>query len=77
MKFFDADRGWGAIVSPELPHDVWAPFSTIEAEGYRSLTEGDEVEFRYEDCWGSQDSWQYRTTWVRAAARRVRVPDEG
>jgi CspA family cold shock protein len=65
VKFFKAEKGWGAIVSPELPHDVWAPFSTIEAEGYRSLAEDDEVEFRYEDCWGSQDSWHYRTTWVR------------
>lgn len=33
--------------------------------GFASLDPDDQVEFRYEDCWGVQDSWHYRTTWVR------------
>jgi cold shock protein len=65
VKFFRADKGWGGIVSPDLPHDVWVHFSSIEAEGSHNFDEGDEVEFRYEDCWGHQDSWHYRTTWAR------------
>jgi len=66
VKFFRPDKGWGAIVSAELAHDVWVHFATIDgSDGFRSLDDGDEVEFRYEDCWGSQDSWHYRTTWVR------------
>ena len=65
VKFFRSDKGWGAIVTPSLPHDVWVHFSSIEGEGFRSLDEGDPVEFTYEDCWGRQDSWHYRTTWCR------------
>lgn len=65
VKFFLEEKGWGAIVSPELPHDVWVHFGHIDREGFRALSEGDEVEFRYEECWGNQDSWHYRTTWAR------------
>lgn len=65
VKFFGTTKGWGAIISPDLPHDIWVHFSVIEGEGYRALAEGDEVEFTYEDCWGHQDSWHYRATWAR------------
>ena len=65
VKFFNADKGWGGVISPSLPHDVRVRFSTIDAPGCRTLEKGDEVEFTYEDCWGSQDSWHYRTTWIR------------
>ena len=65
VKFFLPNRGWGAIVSPELPHDVFVHFSQIHQEGVRTLTEGQEVEFRYEDCWGKQGTWHYRATWAR------------
>ena len=68
VKFFRSEKGWGAIVSPSLPHDVWVHFSSIDAEGYRGLEEGDNVEFTYEDCWGHQDSWHYRATWCRRLA---------
>jgi cold shock protein len=65
VKFFTATKGWGAIMSPDLPHDVWVHFSVIDGAGYRAFSEGDDVEFRYEDCWGHQDSWHYRATWAR------------
>jgi CspA family cold shock protein len=65
VKFFLAEKGWGGIESPDLPHDVWVHFSAIAGAGYRSLEEGDKVEFRYEDCEGIQDSWHFRATWVR------------
>ncbi len=65
VKFFRSEKAWGAIVSPSLPHDVWVHFKSIEADGFSSLDEGDPVEFTYEDCWGVQDSWHYRTTWCR------------
>ncbi len=63
VKFFLPEKGWGGIEAPELSHDVWVHFSVIDAAGYRSLDEGDAVEFRYESC--VQDSWLYRATWVR------------
>jgi len=65
VKFFRSDTGWGAVTSRDLSHDVWVHFSSIEAAGYRDLNEGDKVEFRAEACFGSQDSWHYRSTRVR------------
>ena len=65
VKFWLREKGWGAIVSPDLPFDVFASFAVIDAPGYRTLDEGDPVEFRYEECWGGQTSWHYRSTWVR------------
>jgi CspA family cold shock protein len=63
VKFFRAEKGWGGIESPDTPGDVWVHFSNIDAEGYRSLDAGDEVEFRWEPA--IQDSWRCRATWVR------------
>ena len=65
VKFFLSEKGWGGIESSQLPHDVFVHFSVIDSAGYRSLDDSDKVEFRYEDCAGLQDSWQYRATWVR------------
>jgi CspA family cold shock protein len=50
VKFFNTEKGWGAISSPDLPDgaDAFVHFSAIEADGFRSLYEGDEVEFDYE-----------------------------
>ncbi|GAB3413724.1 cold-shock protein [Flindersiella endophytica] len=66
VKFFKAERGWGAIESPDLPAglgDAWVHFSAIEMDGYRSLEAGDEVEFDYEEA--QQDSFRLRAIRVR------------
>jgi CspA family cold shock protein len=65
VKFFKEDKGWGAISSPELPdgRDAWVHFSAIEAEGYRTLEPGTQVEFDYEPA--VQDSFRFRATRVR------------
>jgi len=65
VKFFRADKGWGAISSPELPagFDAWVHFSMIEMDGYRELADGDRVEFNYEPA--IQDSFRFRATRVR------------
>jgi CspA family cold shock protein len=66
VKFWKADKGWGAISSDELPpgRDAWAHFSAVEMPGYRSLEQGQLVEFEYEAA--QQDSFEYRATRVRA-----------
>lgn len=68
MKFFKQDKGWGAIASAELPAgcDAWVHYSTIEADGYRSLQDGDLVEFDVEQA--RQDSFSFRATRVRRTA---------
>ncbi|WP_147378936.1 cold-shock protein [Mycobacteroides abscessus] len=65
VKFFRPEKGCGAITSPELPdgRDEFAHYTAIEGEGFRMLSEGECVEFDYEQR--RQDSFQYVATRVR------------
>jgi cold shock protein len=44
VKWFNAEKGYG-FISPESGEDVFVHFSAIQATGYRSLDEGQVVEF--------------------------------
>jgi CspA family cold shock protein len=44
VKWFNDGRGYGFIARPE-GDDLFVHFSAIIAEGFRTLTEGEEVEF--------------------------------
>ena len=44
VKFFNAEKGFG-FISREQGDDVFVHFSNIQAEGYKSLDEGQRVEF--------------------------------
>lgn len=67
VKFWKADKGWGAISSDALPigRDAFAHFSAIEAEGFRQLTAGQTVDFRYHAT--QQDGFEFIASWVRPA----------
>ena len=43
VKWFNDSRGYGFIARPE-GYDLFVHFSAIIAEGFRTLTEGEEVE---------------------------------
>ena len=47
VKWFNAEKGYGFIQQEEGP-DVFVHFTAIEAEGFRTLNEGDRVEFELE-----------------------------
>jgi cold shock protein len=44
VKWFNAEKGYG-FISREDGDDVFAHFSAIQGDGYRSLEEGQKVEF--------------------------------
>jgi cold shock protein len=44
VKFFNAQKGYG-FISREDGADVFVHYSNIEGSGYKSLEEGDAVEF--------------------------------
>jgi CspA family cold shock protein len=44
VKFFNAEKGFG-FISREQGDDVFVHFSAIQGTGYRTLQEGQRVEF--------------------------------
>ncbi|HLV09142.1 MAG TPA: cold shock domain-containing protein [Halanaerobiales bacterium] len=44
VKWFDAQKGYG-FIEREDGDDVFVHFSAIEDEGFKTLEEGEEVEF--------------------------------
>ncbi|HEY4687334.1 MAG TPA: cold-shock protein [Candidatus Subteraquimicrobiales bacterium] len=44
VKWFNAEKGFG-FITREDGDDVFVHFSAIEGEGYKSLDEGQKVEF--------------------------------
>lgn len=47
VKWFNAAKGYG-FISREEGDDVFVHFKAIQAEGYKSLDEGDQVQFEIE-----------------------------
>ncbi len=47
VKWFNAGKGFG-FISRESGDDVFVHFNAITASGYKSLNEGDKVEFEVE-----------------------------
>jgi CspA family cold shock protein len=44
VKFFNAEKGYG-FISREDGSDVFVHFSQIQSKGFRTLNEGQQVEF--------------------------------
>jgi CspA family cold shock protein len=44
VKWFNADKDYG-FIAPESGEDLFVHFSAIQSSGYRSLEEGQAVEF--------------------------------
>lgn len=59
VKWFNDNKGYGFIEVKDGA-DVFVHFSVIEGEGYKSLLEGQEVEFEVKD--GPKGP---QATWVR------------
>jgi CspA family cold shock protein len=48
VKWFNSSKGYG-FIAHDSGKDVFVHFSAISMEGYRTLAEGDRVEFSIED----------------------------
>ena len=45
VKWFDHKKGYGFISAENADGDIFVHFSSINGDGFRSLTEGDDVQF--------------------------------
>ena len=45
VKWFNAEKGYGFLTNDNGTEDVFVHFSAINADGYRSLNEGQRVTF--------------------------------
>lgn len=45
IKWFNDAKGYGFIEQPDGQEDVFVHFSSINMEGFKTLSEGQEVEF--------------------------------
>lgn len=50
VKWFNATKGYGFITPTNGGDDVFAHYSAIEMEGYKTLKEGQQVEFEIQDA---------------------------
>jgi CspA family cold shock protein len=49
VKWFSDQKGYGFIAKEDGSGDVFVHFSSVTSEGYKSLSEGEEVEFEVVD----------------------------
>lgn len=49
VKWFDESKGFGFITQADGGKDVFVHFRAIASEGFRTLTEGQQVNFTVED----------------------------
>src|SRR5215211_7476413 len=66
VKWFDSKKGFGFIISPE-GKDVFVHFSSIEGDGFRSLKDGEKVD--YEQIQGEKGLLAQHVRRIQAAAK--------
>jgi cold shock protein len=55
VKWFNEKKGFGFIIDPEVASDVFVHFSVIQSDGYKTLNEGETVEYElYKDEKGTK-----------------------
>lgn len=52
VKYFNDRKGWGFIASDGLEKDVYVHYTQINMDGYKTLKEGQEVQYELTDTVG-------------------------
>ena len=47
VKWFNPEKGYGFLIDGESGKDVFVHYSSIKADGFKTLNTGDVVEFEY------------------------------
>ena len=68
VKWFDSKKGFGFIVGKDGGADIFVHYSSIEGDGFKSLRDGEEVEYELAD---SDKGPQARNVRRREAKQRA------
>ena len=49
VKWFNAEKGFGFITLDDGSTDVFVHYSVVDTQGYKSLADGQKVEFEFEE----------------------------
>jgi CspA family cold shock protein len=60
VKWFNADKGFGFIISEETGKDIFVHYSVIEQEGFKTLSEGDTVEYELKETERGQQAYNVK-----------------
>jgi cold shock protein len=61
VKFFNSEKGFG-FITPEQGNDVFVHFSAIQSNGFKTLEEGQRVEFEIGEGRKGQEAQNVRVT---------------
>jgi len=61
VKQWNDDEGWGVLSSAGVDGEIWAHYSALQAEGFRTLSVGQSVSVEVVDLGAPiQDGYRYR-----------------
>jgi CspA family cold shock protein len=73
VKWFDAQKGFG-FIEREGQRDVFVHFSSILEQGYRTLTDGEEVEYELAETERGPQAQSVRRIQKAASPAEAQVP---
>ena len=70
VKWFNEKKGYGFIVPEGMSQDVFVHYSAIQSEGFKTLNEGDQVQFElFQDAKGARARDVVRTAEASSTAQ--------
>lgn len=75
VKWFNNAKGYGFILPENGDEDLFAHYSSVEMEGYKTLRAGDDVEFEIEEGPKGLHAIHVRSAGQSAAEPSDNIPD--